>query len=208
MLIKTMVTKGIKYVRTINAMLNHLSASSPQFIVQTFASTKSNFILKFNHSKYEMMFYSDFQTLWWSINLRFWAYDGWGCHSNTDAPGEEYYQSYCFSTEFRSQRIDYGKIPGKNEYSLITKYIFTNASVTKWLLVVILKGHFYRTIYFLLFVSNSVVQSLGFFLYVERLVVKSSAFFLYTVFENHRKSIIKHCERSELHLHFEWTKVH
>ena len=28
-----------------------------------------------------------------------------------------------------------------------------------------------------------------------------------TVFENHRKSLIQHCERSELHLHFEWTKV-
>ena len=29
----------------------------------------------------------------------------------------------------------------------------------------------------------------------------------YTVFENHRKSIIQHCERSEIRLHFEWTKV-
>ena len=29
-----------------------------------------------------------------------------------------------------------------------------------------------------------------------------------TVFENHRKSLIGHCERSELHLHFECTKVH
>ena len=29
---------------------------------------------------------------------------------------------------------------------------------------------------------------------------------LYTVFENHRKGLIQHCERSELHLHFEWTK--
>ena len=28
-----------------------------------------------------------------------------------------------------------------------------------------------------------------------------------TVFENHRKSHILHCERSELRLHFEWTKV-
>ena len=28
-----------------------------------------------------------------------------------------------------------------------------------------------------------------------------------TVFENHRKSIILHCEQSELRLHFEWTKV-
>ena len=28
-----------------------------------------------------------------------------------------------------------------------------------------------------------------------------------TVFENHRKSLIQHCERSELLLHFEWTKV-
>ena len=29
-----------------------------------------------------------------------------------------------------------------------------------------------------------------------------------TVFENHRKSLIQQCERSELRLHFEWTKVH
>ena len=29
-----------------------------------------------------------------------------------------------------------------------------------------------------------------------------------TVFENHRKSLIQHCERSELRLHFEWKKVH
>ena len=28
-----------------------------------------------------------------------------------------------------------------------------------------------------------------------------------TVFENHRKSLIQYCERSELRLHFEWTKV-
>ena len=28
-----------------------------------------------------------------------------------------------------------------------------------------------------------------------------------TVFENHRKSLIQHCERSELLLHFEWTKI-
>ena len=33
--------------------------------------------------------------------------------------------------------------------------------------------------------------------------VKSS----FTVFENHRKSLIQHCERSELRLQFEWTKV-
>ena len=26
------------------------------------------------------------------------------------------------------------------------------------------------------------------------------------VFENHRKSLIQHCERSELRLHFEWKK--
>ena len=31
--------------------------------------------------------------------------------------------------------------------------------------------------------------------------------FFFTVFENHRKSLIQHCERSELRLHFEWTKV-
>ena len=28
-----------------------------------------------------------------------------------------------------------------------------------------------------------------------------------TVFENCRKSLIKHCERSELRLHFEWSKI-
>ena len=28
-----------------------------------------------------------------------------------------------------------------------------------------------------------------------------------TVFENHPKSLIQHCERSELRLHFEWRKV-
>ena len=28
------------------------------------------------------------------------------------------------------------------------------------------------------------------------------------MFENHRKSRIQHCERSELRLHFEWTKGH
>ena len=28
------------------------------------------------------------------------------------------------------------------------------------------------------------------------------------VFENLRKSLIQHCERSELGLHFEWTKAH
>ena len=28
------------------------------------------------------------------------------------------------------------------------------------------------------------------------------------VFENHRKSLIQHCERSELRLQFKWTKVH
>ena len=29
----------------------------------------------------------------------------------------------------------------------------------------------------------------------------------FTVFENYRKSLIQHCERSELRLRFEWTKV-
>ena len=33
------------------------------------------------------------------------------------------------------------------------------------------------------------------------------SYFLSTVFENHRKSLIQHCERSELRLRFEWTKV-
>ena len=28
-----------------------------------------------------------------------------------------------------------------------------------------------------------------------------------TVFENHRKSLIQHCEQSKLRLHSDWTKV-
>ena len=39
---------------------------------------------------------------------------------------------------------------------------------------------------------------------------RGSRLFVYlicTVFENHRKSLIHHCELSELRLHFEWTKV-
>ena len=31
---------------------------------------------------------------------------------------------------------------------------------------------------------------------------------VFTVFKNHRKSRIQHCERSELRLHFEWPKIH
>ena len=31
---------------------------------------------------------------------------------------------------------------------------------------------------------------------------------IYTVFEKSQKSLIQHCERSELRLHFEWPKVH
>ena len=39
--------------------------------------------------------------------------------------------------------------------------------------------------------------------------IKGSPPFSYppTVFENHRKSLIQHCERSELRLHFEWTLI-
>ena len=37
--------------------------------------------------------------------------------------------------------------------------------------------------------------------------VHRRSWFHNTVFENHRKSLIQHCERSELRLHLEWTKV-
>ena len=33
-------------------------------------------------------------------------------------------------------------------------------------------------------------------------------FYTGTVFENHRKSLIQHCVRSEQRLYFVWTKVH
>ena len=39
--------------------------------------------------------------------------------------------------------------------------------------------------------------------YFSKTIIKG----MITVFENHRKSLIQHCERSELHLHFEWIKV-
>ena len=38
-------------------------------------------------------------------------------------------------------------------------------------------------------------------------IIDYHSFKNYTLFENHRKSHIQHCERSELQLHFEWTKV-
>ena len=41
-----------------------------------------------------------------------------------------------------------------------------------------------------------------FFAFIPMLIVQSG-----TVFENHRKSLIQHCERSQLRLHFKWTKV-
>ena len=31
--------------------------------------------------------------------------------------------------------------------------------------------------------------------------------YLSTVFENNKKSLISHCERSELRLHFDWSKL-
>ena len=45
-------------------------------------------------------------------------------------------------------------------------------------------------------------------LLVVDLAARWSCCYSFTLFENHRKSLIQHCERSELRLHFEWTKVH
>ena len=42
---------------------------------------------------------------------------------------------------------------------------------------------------------------------IKRLFVTVTKSVKNTVFENHRKCLIQHCERSELRLHFEWTKV-
>ena len=41
-----------------------------------------------------------------------------------------------------------------------------------------------------------------------QIYISKISFVSFTVFENHRKSLIQHCERIELCLHFEWTKVH
>ena len=50
------------------------------------------------------------------------------------------------------------------------------------------------------------------YLRLSRLPLRVTSFILKfwksTVFENHRKSLIQHCEQSELRLHFQWTKVH
>ena len=48
-------------------------------------------------------------------------------------------------------------------------------------------------------ISHSVDQSM-------ECINKHLTYFV-TVFENPRKSLIRQCERSELRLHFEWTKV-
>ena len=39
-----------------------------------------------------------------------------------------------------------------------------------------------------------------------RTIISNLVSLCFTVFENHGKSLIEHCERSELRLHFEWTK--
>ena len=46
------------------------------------------------------------------------------------------------------------------------------------------------------------------YLISDNLESSGTSIYIYpgTVFENHRKSLIQHCERSELRLHFEWTK--
>ena len=50
------------------------------------------------------------------------------------------------------------------------------------------------------------VQSVSTFA-IEDSLVNAPLRYNNTVFKNHRKSLIQHCERSELRLHFEWTKV-
>ena len=50
------------------------------------------------------------------------------------------------------------------------------------------------------FILNQDVQNVAY----NTLTVKCK---YHTVFENHRKGLIQHCERSELRLHFERTKV-
>ena len=44
-------------------------------------------------------------------------------------------------------------------------------------------------------------------IYARGLEYQKKVLYTGTVFENHRKSLIQHCARSELRLHFEWTKV-
>ena len=50
------------------------------------------------------------------------------------------------------------------------------------------------------FITKSVEINFGSYLVLGHLDI--------TLFENHRKSLIQHCERSELRLHFEWTNVY
>ena len=42
---------------------------------------------------------------------------------------------------------------------------------------------------------------------IKTKVIKIQTFWNQIVFETHRKSLIQYCERSELRLQFEWTKV-
>ena len=52
------------------------------------------------------------------------------------------------------------------------------------------------------------MRSLKFFKVFLQLFAEQNSKVLMSVFENHKKSLIQHCERSELRLHFEWTKVY
>ena len=42
---------------------------------------------------------------------------------------------------------------------------------------------------------------------IGEIISLTPSFHIFMVFENHRKSLIQRYERSELRLHFEWTKV-
>ena len=59
-----------------------------------------------------------------------------------------------------------------------------------------------RTFFWLLLRSNKKNQLIFF-----RRNLLYQGLHIHTVFENLRKSLIHYCERSELRLHFEWTKV-
>ena len=58
-----------------------------------------------------------------------------------------------------------------------------------------------------LFIKSPVSSDLPLKNSAWEMVAPNTEISFFTVFENHRKSLIQHCERSELCLHFEWTKV-
>ena len=87
----------------------------------------------------------------------------------------------------------------------ISPFFFKVGAVAHWALFLAFLAH-YNHVSPLISFCVRCIRYIALFYFKSQLL--SNILKLITVFENNRKSLIQHCERSELRLHYEWTKVH